>query len=169
MPILKIYIDGEEVEFRIVPLNKNIMDNILLRYSDSDGIIDRPGFLSHVIKAPKMTRKEWGNIPSSMITKIIRNINYYIKSVDYKEKELRMTYMQINVFEEELDDLFRYLSDDSDDWAWEQIKKIESHLEELKTKKRNIEHSLEYVKSDVVIFEEGKEIDYDVQSLQLEN
>lgn len=168
MPILKILIDDEETEFKIIPLNKTINFSLLKRHRTKDGFIDRPGYLSHVVKDPKMNRKDWANLPSSMITKIMRNIDYYIESVFLKEKELRTLYVQIGVFEDEIDDLFRYLSDDSDDWAWNRIKKIEQLVNDRKEEKDRIEKSLNLLKDDLVIFEEGKEIDYDVQPLQLE-
>ena len=169
MPILKILIDDEETEFKIIPLNKTMNLSLLKRHSDKDNLIDRPGYLSHVIKDPKMSRRDWAELPSSMITKIMRNIDYYIESVFLKEKELRTLYMQISVFEDELDDLFRYLTDDSDDWAWNRVKRIEQLIDEKKEKTNQIERSLNLLKDDIVIFEEGKEIDYDVQPLQLEN
>lgn len=169
VPILKILIDDEETEFRILPLNKLIMNNIMNRYVNNDGIIDRPGFLSHVVKAPKLSRKEWANLPSSMITKIMRNITYYTDSVFKKEMELRTLSTQMKVCEDELDDLFRYLSDDTDDWAWDRVNKLEEIIDNLKDKINKINNSLEHLKEDKVIFEEGKEIDYDVQSLQLED
>ena len=169
MPILKILIDDEETEFVIIPINFKIQAKLYQRYSDGDGFVDRPGFLSHIVKEPKMSRKDWGGLPVSLITKIMRNIDYYIESIIEKEKELRTLYMQINVLEDELDDLFRYLGDDSDDWVWDRVKKIESLIEKLKNESKQIEKSLDLVKSDKVIFEKGKEIDYDVQPLQLEN
>lgn len=169
MPILKILIDDEETEFKIIPVNSKIYLKLTQKYSNRDGIIDRAGFLSYIIKEPKMNRNDWGKLPTSMITKIIRNIEYYIESISYRQKELRSLFVQINVLEDELDDLFRYLNDDTDDWAWNRVKQIENVLEELKDKKNKIEKSLEALKTDKVIFEEGKEIDYDVQPLQLEN
>lgn len=165
MPILKILIDDEETEFKIIPLNKTINFSLLKRHRTKDGFIDRPGYLAHVVKDPKMNRKDWANLPSSMITKIMRNIDYYIESVFLKEKELRTLYVQIGVFEDEIDDLFRYLSDDSDDWAWNRIKKIEQLIKDRKEERDRIEKSLNLLKDDLVIFEEGKEIDYDVQPL----
>lgn len=169
MPILKILIDDEETEFVIIPINLKIQSKLYQRYSDADGFVDRPGFLSHIVKEPKMSRKDWGGLPVSLITKIMRNVDYYIESIVEKENELRTLYMQINVLEDELDDLFRYLGDDSDDWVWDRVKKIKSLIEKLKNESKQIEKSLDLVKSDKVIFEKGKEIDYDVQPLQLEN
>ena len=169
MPILKILIDDEETEFKIIPLNKRIQLDLLQRYSDKDGFIDRPGFLSHIIKDPKMSKNDWAQLPTSMITKIMRNVDYYIESITLRQIQLRSLYTQINVLEDELDDLFRYLGDDTDDWAWNRVNKIEKMIEDLKEKKQNIEKSLEALKEDKVIFEEGKEIDYDVQLLQLED
>ena len=169
MPILKILIDDEETEFKIIPINNKIHLNLLRRYSDKDGFVDRAGFLSHIIKEPKMNKNDWSQIPVSMITKIMRNVEYYVESITLEQQKLRVLYTQINVLEDELDDLFRYLGDDSDDWAWNRIKQLESFIEELKEKKIKIEKSLEALKSDKVIFEEGKEVNYDVQPLQLEN
>lgn len=165
MPILKILIDDEETEFKISPINSRIMRNLFQRYSDSDGFIDRPGFLAHVVKEPRMSKKDWEGLPVSMITKIIRNIEYYTESIALREQKLRTLYMQINVLEDELDDLFRYLGEDSDDWVWNRVRVIEGLLENLNEEKKTTENSLEYLKSDKVIFEEGKEIDYDVQSV----
>lgn len=169
MPILKIPIDGEDFEFKILPLNKIIHLSILKRYSDKDGIVDRPGFLAHVVKEPKMNRRDWDNLPSSLITRIMRNIDYYVESVFYKQQELRRLYTRINVFEEEVDDLFRFLENGTDDWAWTRIRGLEREIDILKEEKENIENSLNYLKEDKVIFEEGKEIDFNVQPLQLEN
>ena len=169
MPILKISIDGENFEFKIMPINRIIKANIAKRYSDKDYWLDRPGFLSHIVREPKMTRKEWGNVPTSLITRIIRSINHYTDSVFYKKNELRRLYVQINVFEDEIDDLYRFLQDGSDDWAWERIRGLEKEVDFLKEEKNKIEKSLNDLNEDKVIFEEGKEIDYDVQPLQLEN
>ena len=169
MPVLKIRIDDEDTEFRIIPINQKIYLTIMNKYTDKDGFVDRPGFLSHIIKEPNMSRKDWEKIPSSMITKILRNVEYYNESVFLKEKELRDLYTQINVYEDELDDLFRYLTDDTDDWAWTRVKKLEVIINNLKEERDNVRKSLEFLKDDMVVFEEGKEIDYDVQPLQLEN
>ena len=68
-----------------------------------------------------------------------------------------------------MDDLFRYLTDDTDDWAWTRVKKLEVIIDNLKEERDNVRKSLEFLKDDMVVFEEGKEIDYDVQPLQLEN
>ena len=169
MPVLKIRIDDEDTEFRVISINQKIYLTIMNKYTDKDGIVDRAGFLSHIIKEPSMSRKDWEKIPSSMITKILRNVEYYNESVFLKEKELRDLYTQINVYEDELDDLFRYLTDDTDDWAWTRVKKLEVIIDNLKEKRDNVRKSLEFLKDDMVVFEEGKEIDYDVQPLQLEN
>ena len=168
MPILKILIDDEEAEFRILPINRKIWFRIIGKYTDIDGIVDRPGFLSYVVKEPKMTKMDWSRLPVSMITKIMRNIDYYIDSIIEKEKELRTLYVQINVYEDELDDLLRFITDKGDDWAWDRVKEIENNISGLEEKKNQIEKSLESLKEDKVIFEEGKEIDYDVQLLQLD-
>ena len=169
MPVLKIRIDDEDTEFRVISINQKIYLTIMNKYTDKDGIVDRAGFLSHIIKEPSMSRKDWEKIPSSMITKILRNVEYYNESVFLKEKELRDLYTQINVYEDELDDLFRYLTDDTDDWAWTRVKKLEVIIDNLKEERDNVRKSLEFLKDDMVVFEEGKEIDYDVQPLQLEN
>lgn len=163
MPVLKIRIDDEDTEFRVISINQKIYLTIMNKYTDKDGFVDRPGFLAHIIKEPKMSRKDWENIPSSMITKIMRNVEYYNESVFLKEKELRDLYTQINVYEDELDDLFRYLTDDTDDWAWSRVKDLEVLIDNLKDKKDNVKRSLELLKDDMVIFEEGKEINYELQ------
>ena len=163
MPILKIPIDGEDSEFKILPLNKTIQLSILKRYSDRDGLIDRPGFLAHVVKEPKMNRRDWAELPSSLITRIMRSINHYVESVFYKQQELRRLYTRINVFEEERDDLFRFLENGTDDWAWNRIRGLEREINILKEEKEKIENSLEYLKNDEVIFEEGKDINYEIQ------
>ena len=163
MPVLKIRIDDEDTEFRVISINQKIYLTIMNKYTDKDGFVDRPGFLAHIIKEPKMSRKDWENIPSSMITKIMRNVEYYNESVFLKEKELRDLYTQINVYEDELDDLFRYLTDDTDDWAWSRVKDLEVLIDNLKDKKDNVKRSLDLLKDDMVIFEEGKEINYELQ------
>ena len=66
MPILKIEIDGEYLEFIIIPLNFVIYERIKLKYI-RDGFVDKAGFLSHIMKKPKMSRKEWGDVPSSIL------------------------------------------------------------------------------------------------------
>lgn len=169
MPILKILIDDEEVEFKIIPINTKIRLRLFEKYSDKDGFVDRPGFLAHIVKEPKMGKKDWERLPVSMITKIMRNVKYYTETISYREQKLRTLVTQINVIEDEIDDLFRYLGEDSDDWAWDRVKHLEKVSEKLKEDKQQVENSLEYLKTDRVIFEEGKEIDYDVQPLQLEN
>ena len=49
MPILKIKIDEEYLEFKIIPINKEILTSIFLRLK-----VDRLGFMAHTIKSPKM-------------------------------------------------------------------------------------------------------------------
>lgn len=172
MPIIKVRVDDVDTEFKIIPINRKINLNILMKYYKTINgveILDRPGYLAHIIKEPKLSRKDWGNIPTSLLTKLIRNIDAYIDSVELKQRDLRHCYMALNVYEEELDDMYRYLSESSDDWVWDRVKTIEKNIKSLKEKKEKIEKSLDYVKSDVVVYEDGKEIDYDVQPLQLEN
>lgn len=166
MPILKIRVDDVDTEFRITPVNGKINLNILNKYTKNiDGvyILDRPGYLSYIVKEPKMNRKDWSKIPSSLITKIIRSVDAYIESITLKEKDLRDCYVRINVYESELDDLYRYLGDNSDDWVWDRIKTIEKNINILKEEKEKIEKSLDYVKSDYAIYEEGKDINYEFQ------
>lgn len=171
MPILKIKIDDEDVEFVISPINKKINNKISEKFIKKENdflALDRAGYLSYVIKKPKMSRKDWGNVSVSMIDKIIRNINAYIESIDYEEKKLRELHIHISVYEKELDDLYRYMQEDSEDWVWNRIKIIERNIDNLKEEIDKIEKSLDYVKSDYVIYENGKELDFDVQPLQLD-
>lgn len=169
MPILKIPIDEEDFEFKIMPINKVIEMNIAKRHMTKDGFLDRAGYLAHIVKEPKMSRRDWNELPVSLITRIMRNIDYYVESVFYKQKELRILYTKIGVLEEEVDDLFRFLENGTDDWAWNRIRALENKIDELKDEKEKIEKSLEFLKDDKVIFEEGLEVDFDVQPLQLEN
>ena len=164
MPIIKIEIDGEALEFKIIPLNSKIYNTIVERHVDNDGFIDRPGLLAHIVKNPVMSRSDWGEIPSSMITRISRSIEHYIDSIDEKKRELRAIYMSIHVLDDEVDDLYRFLGNiDEDDWAWVAIKYKEDKIKILKEKRDNIKKSLEYLEDDDVIFEETKEISYEVQ------
>lgn len=171
MPILKIRIDDVDTEFKIIPLNKKINWKIQDRHSNyvGDGVVllDRAGYLSHVVKEPKMSRNDWDNIPVSLIDKIIRNIDAYIESIHLKENALRGYYMSINVYETELDDLYRYLEEDTEDWIWDRIKTIEKNIKSLCEERDKIEKSLDFVKSDEVIYEEGKDINYDVQKYEV--
>lgn len=172
MPILLIRIDDISTEFKIIPLNLALNETMKMKYTHKkDGflVFDRGGYLARVIKEPKMNKKDWEDLPTSIITKIIRNIDYYVKSITEKEKELRTLFMQINVYEDEVDDLFRYIEYESDDWVWTRIDKIREIIEDLEEKRDKIKKSLDYVKSDKVVFEKDKEVDYDVQPLQLEN
>lgn len=173
MPLLKIKIDDEDVEFRIIPVNKKINDRIWMKFLRNEGneywIKERGRYLNHVVKEPKMSIKEWESLPTSMIDKIIRNIEAYIKAIDIQEMRLRNLQMNLTVYEKEADDLYRYLQEDVEDWVWERIKTIEKNIEIIKKEMKKIEDSLEYVKSDYVLFEKGKEVNYDVQPLQLEH
>lgn len=172
MPLLKIKIDDEDVEFRIIPLNKKINNVIWSRFSyEDEGFIfqERGRYLAHVVKEPKMNIKEWESLPSSMIDKIIRNIKAYIDSIEYSEQKLRNLSMNLSVYEKEADDLYRYLQEDVEDWVWDRIKVIERNIDEIRDEMNKLEKSLDYVKSDYVLFEKDKEVDYDVQPLQLEN
>ena len=87
MPILKIEIDGEYLEFIIIPLNFVIYERIKLKYI-RDGFVDKAGFLSHIMKKPKMSRKEWGDVPSSILIRILKSIEYYIESIEEKQRTL---------------------------------------------------------------------------------
>ena len=172
MPILLIRIDDISTEFQIIPLNLALNEAMKQKYTHKkDGflVFDRGGYLSHVVKAPKMSKNDWENLTTSMLTKIIRNIDYYVRSITEKEKELRMLYMQINVYEDEVDDLFRYIEYDSEDWIWNRIDTIREIISDLEKKRNNIKKSLEYVKSDKVVFEKDKEVNYEIQPLQLDN
>ena len=170
MPLLKIRIDDEDVEFKIIPVNRKINKQLWTRFSHKeDGFLiwERGRYLSHVIKEPKMNIKDWESLPSSMIDKIIRNIDAYIEAVDYQEKVLRNYQMNLTVYEKEVDDLYRYLQEDSEDWVWDRIVTIEKNIDKIKDEMDKIIKSLESVKSDYVLFEKGKEVMYDVQPLQL--
>lgn len=172
MPLLKIKIDDEDVEFRIIPVNKKINNTIWRRFTyEDEGFLfrERGRYLAHVVKEPKMNPNDWEGLPSSMIDKIIRNIDAYINSIDLEEKRLRNLQMNLDVYEKEADDLYRYLQEDVEDWVWDRIKKIEKNIERIREQMTQIEKSLEYVKSDYVLFEKGKEVNYDVQPLWLED
>lgn len=164
MPILKIKIDEEYLEFKIIPINKKILTSIFLRLK-----VDRLGFLAHTIKSPKMTREEWGELPSSIITRLIRSIKYYAETIEEKEQELRNISVNIRVLNDEIDDLYQYLPNDNDEWVWEEIKRKQSTIDVFSTQKKELQNSLESLKNDKVVFEEGKEVNYDVQPIQLEN
>lgn len=164
MPIIKIEIDGEELEFKVIPLNSKIYNTIVGRHVDNDGLIDRPGLLAHIVKNPVMSRSDWGNIPTSIITRITRSIEHYIDSIDEKKKELRAIYMSIHVLDDEIDDLLKFLGNiEKDEWAWNAIKYKEEKVNILKEKRDKIKKSLEYLEKDDVVFEETKEINYEVQ------
>ena len=172
MPLLKIKIDDEDVEFRIIPINKKINNTIWMKFFHREGdyvVKERGRYLAHIVKEPKMNPQEWENLPTSMLTKIIRNIDAYIESIELEERKLRNLQMNLSVYEKEADDLYRYLQEDVEDWVWERIKIIEKNIDDIRENMKKIENSLEYVKSDYVLFEEGKEVNYDVQPLQLED
>ena len=168
MPILKIEIDGESLEFVIIPLNFVIHERIKLKYIKK-GFLDKAGFLSHIVKTPKMSRKEWGDIPTSILIRILRSVEYYVESIEEKKRELRTIYMKLHVLEDEVDDLYRVFNDDPDDWVWNAIKKKNDSIDMLNEKKDEIKKSLELVADDKVLFEEGKEVSYDVQPVRMEN
>lgn len=168
MPILKIEIDGESLEFVIIPLNFVIHERIKLKYIKK-GFLDKAGFISHIIKTPKMSRKEWGDIPTSILIRILRSVEYYVESIEEKKRELRTIYMKLHVLEDEVDDLYRVFNDDPDDWVWNAIKKKNNSIDMLNEKKNEIKKSLDLVADDKVLFEEGKEVSYDVQPIRMEN
>lgn len=164
MPIIKIELDGDPLEFKVIPLNSKIYNTVVQRHVNNEGFIDRPGLLAHIVKNPVMSRSDWGEVPSSMITRISRSIEHYIDSIDEKKRELREIYMAIHVLDDEIDDLYRFLGNiEDDDWAWGLIKNKEGKINILKDKRDNIRKSLEYLEDDNVIFEETKEISYEVQ------
>ena len=158
MPILKIRIDEEFLEFKIIPINKKILSSIFLRLK-----VDRIGFLAHTIKKPKMTREEWGEIPTPIITRLIRSIRYYAETIEEKEQELRNISVNIRVLNDEIDDLYQYLPNDDDEWAWKEIKEKQKIIDIFETQKKELENSLDDLKNDKVIFDENKEVNYDVQ------
>lgn len=168
MPILKIEIDGEYLEFIIIPLNFVIYERIKLKYI-RDGFVDKAGFLSHIMKKPKMSRKEWGDVPSSILIRILKSIEYYIESIEEKQRTLRQIYMELHVLEDEVDDLYRVFNDEPDDWVWNAIRRKDDKIKKLNEEKKEIETSLEMIKENKALFEEDKEVNYEIQSLQLEN
>lgn len=168
MPILKIEIDGEYLEFIIIPLNFVIYERIKLKYI-KDGFVDKAGFLSHIMKKPKMSRKEWGDVPSSILIRILKSIEYYIESIEEKQRTLRQIYMELHVLEDEVDDLYRVFNDEPDDWVWNAIRRKDDKIKTLNQEKKEIETSLEMIKENKALFEEGKEVNYEIQSLQLED
>lgn len=168
MPILKIEIDGEYLEFIIIPLNFVIYERIKLKYI-KNGFVDKAGFLSHIMKKPKMSRKEWGDVPSSILIRILKSIEYYIESIEEKQRTLRQIYMELHVLEDEVDDLYRVFNDEPDDWVWNAIRRKDDKIKKLNEEKKEIETSLEMVKENKALFEEDKEVNYEIQSLQLEN
>ena len=168
MPILKIEIDGEYLEFIIIPLNFVIYERIKLKYI-KNGFVDKAGFLSHIMKKPKMSRKEWGDVPSSILIRILKSIEYYIESIEEKQRTLRQIYMELHVLEDEVDDLYRVFNDEPDDWVWNAIRRKDDKIKTLNQEKKEIEISLEMIKENKALFEEGKEVNYEIQSLQLED
>lgn len=168
MPILKIEIDGEYLEFIIIPLNFVIYERIKLKYI-RDGFVDKAGFLSHIMKKPKMSRKEWGDVPSSILIRILKSIEYYIESIEEKQRTLRQIYMELHVLEDEVDDLYRVFNDEPDDWVWNAIRRKDDKIKKLNEEKKEIETSLDMIKENKALFEEDKEVNYEIQSLQLEN
>lgn len=164
MPLLRIEIDGEYLEFKIIPINTKIRFYLLEKYTH-DGLIDRPGFMAHVVREPKMSRKDWGKLPSSTLTKVMRVITAYCDSIVYRQKEIRDYKMYIRILEEEIDEMFEYTDYNSDDWVWDTIKKKQKRLEWFEDTLKQREMSLKYLKEDKVLFEEDKEVDYDVQSI----
>lgn len=168
MPILKIEIDGEYLEFIIIPLNFVIYEKIKLKYI-KNGFVDKAGFLSHIMKKPKMSRKEWGDVPSSILIRILKSIEYYIESIEEKQRTLRQIYMELHVLEDEVDDLYRVFNDEPDDWVWNAIRRKDDKIKKLNEEKKEIETSLEMIKENKALFEKDKEVNYEIQSLQLEN
>ena len=67
-----------------------------------------------------MTREEWGEIPTPIITRLIRSIRYYAETIEEKEQELRNISVNIRVLDDEIDikngvvDDFDALFDDND-------------------------------------------------------
>ena len=92
------------------------------------------------------------------------------KLIDNKEEiEEKLKNSVIQVLEDEVDDLYRVFNDETDDWVWNAIKRKNQKIDELIEERNEIETSLELIKEDKVLFEEDKEVKYEVQPLQLED
>ena len=77
--------------------------------------------------------------------------------------------MELHVLEDEVDDLYRVFNDEPDDWVWNAIRRKDDKIKTLNQEKKEIEISLEMIKENKALFEEGKEVNYEIQSLQLED
>ena len=77
--------------------------------------------------------------------------------------------MELHVLEDEVDDLYRVFNDEPDDWVWNAIRRKDDKIKKLNEEKKEIETSLEMIKENKALFEEDKEVNYEIQSLQLEN
>lgn len=169
MPILKIEIDGQELEFKIKPINKKIYKQIITKHMNFNTyFLDRPGLVAHIVKEPKMNRSEWGDMPTSILTRIVRSFEHYVESIEKENVLLRQNSVLINVLDNELDDLYCFAdSSDEDDWIWDAIKYRRERRDSLLEMNKEIERKLSLIKEDKVIFDEKGVISYDVQPLQL--
>lgn len=168
MPIIKIEIDGEDLEFKIKPINRKVYIEIVNRYSSNNGvysIIDRAGVFSHIIKEPKMNRADWNEVPSSLLTRIQRSIEFYIESVERENKELRQLSLSKFVLYEELNDLHTFIEVyEEEDWVCNAISYKEERIKEITKREKEISKNLEYLKQDNVVFDEKGIISYDIQT-----
>lgn len=168
MPIIKIELDGEELEFKIKPINRKVYINIVERYISKNNvysIIDRAGIFSHIIKEPKMNRADWNEVPSSLLTRIQRSIEFYIESVEKKHKELRQLNLSKLVLQEELNDLYSFVkADEKEDWVCNAIIYKKDRIKEIDKMENEIKDSLNHLKQDDVIFDEKGIISYDIQT-----
>lgn len=168
MPIIKIEIDGEDLEFKIKPINKKVYLEIANRHSSNNGlysIIDRAGVFSHIVKEPKMNRSDWNEVPSSLLTRIQRSIEFYIDSIERENKELRQLSLSKFVLQEELDDLYTFVDAyKEEDWVCNAISYKKERIKEITKREKEISNNLKYLRQDNVVFDEKGIVSYDIQT-----
>lgn len=127
MPKMILEIENKKVEFNIIPINHKTKDEIINRLPG--GAESRTTFLSHIIKEPKMTLNEWNNVPSLIITNILKGVEYYISQITTLQSQIAAHNLAIEVLSNEIESLSAYAKEYPDDHIINQLDDLYQQLE----------------------------------------
>lgn len=160
MPVLIIDILNQDpLTIKIIPLNKKIHGNIMHKFAKN--LNWRSMYLNYIVKEPKLSVREWGEVDIALLDRIMKSINFYINYIGETNQELRSLNSRIDVFTEELDVFVEYSKYHFDDYVDDRILELTDWIEKHKRVRDELVDKLDSIKEDRKTFE-IKEGDLDV-------
>ena len=136
MAILLIEMYEEWFKLETIPITRKTNSEILKRIPA--GKTWRMIYLNHIIKNPKMSIQEWGNIPSLIVSIIYDCIDDFLEEYEVENKMLNSV---INVIET------RSLDDKSFDYFTELRNSLLKSIEEKENDKKLFKYSKDRIKN----------------------